>query len=98
MESLIERVNRPRAPQDGLGWLVDYLCRLVSFYPSFTRRFVLDELPMIEGWAWYAFAMENNAMNQLGGIEKTSPGYVRQEKERLIAQAHEFWAALDNEK
>ncbi len=46
-----------------------------------------DELPMDKGWAEYAWAIENDPMNMLGGIKRASDGYIRQEVEKLMAQA-----------
>ena len=92
MDSLLRQINRPKAPDEGLGWLLEYVCRLLKTYPSFNREFVWDELPMIEGWAYFSWAYENDAMNQLGGVSRTSPSYIKQESEKLISQALAAWA------
>ena len=84
------RVNRPHAPDKGLGWLAEYVCRLVKTY-GFTRTYVMDELAMIEGWMWYAFAIEDDAMNKFGGIRPVSQTYLEQESEKLISQAKKVW-------
>lgn len=91
MENLLARVNKPKAPDEGLGFLLDYVCRLARSFPSFTLDFIWDELPMNQGWAYVAWATENDAMNQFGGVKALSPTYMRQESDKLIKQAKDFW-------
>jgi hypothetical protein len=86
------RVNRPKADGDGMGWVADYMTTLVHWYPSFSREFVLDILPLSEGWVWYNSAILNDPVNKFGGIKMTG-GYVAQESSKLIKQAHESWQA-----
>jgi hypothetical protein len=45
------------------------------------RREVLYELACCEGWAWYAWAVENDAWRE---SERLSAGYVRQEIEARL--------------
>ena len=90
LTSFIQNVNRPKAPSGGLGWWLDYVCRLIHFYPSFTLSFVLDELAMDEGWAYYVHAVENGNAAILGaafGAKMEGPNYIAQEVDRLIAIA-----------
>ena len=85
------RVNRNKsADADGIGWLADYATTLVHWYPSFTREFVLDVLPLAEGWVWYASAVLNEPMNKFAGI-KPKNGFIRQESDKLIAEAKAVW-------
>ena len=58
-------------------------CRLLKSYPSFTLDFVRKRLPSGQGWAYYAWAVENEASVWGGGVEKKSAGYVKQERQRL---------------
>jgi hypothetical protein len=52
-------------------------------FPSFTLDFVRKRLPSAQGWAYYAWAVENEATALGGGVERTSDGYVKQERKRL---------------
>jgi hypothetical protein len=88
---LIRRINRPKAEGDGIGFLLEYVGRLLHYYPSFTRQFVWDELPMVEGWAYFAFAYLDDPAHKFAGV-KCNGGYVKQESERLIALAKEYWS------
>ena len=74
-----------------MGWWWDYVTRLVKTYPSFTRDFVMDELCMAEGWAWYAAAMELDGWLSFCGIQRVSDGYIRQQVNLLIEEAHRVW-------
>jgi hypothetical protein len=84
------RVNRPKADGEGIGWLADYATTLVHWYPSFTREFVLDILPLSEGWMWYSAAVLNEPMNKFVGIKYVG-SYVKQESEKLIEQDKLIW-------
>lgn len=86
------RVNRPKAEGEGIGWLADYTTTLVHWYPSFTREFVLDELPLAEGWMWYSAAILNEPLNKFAGV-KCIGSYVAQEADKLIKQAQEFYGS-----
>lgn len=44
------------------------------------ETFVTDELPMIKGWAYIAWKIENNGFVD---VVNTSPGYIAQEVQRL---------------
>lgn len=65
---------------DGLGWWLDYLARLCSRFP-WTRDFVLDELPMAEGFALLAWSVENNGIEP---VRRVGKGYIATEIERLM--------------
>ena len=84
------RVNRPKMDADGLGWLVDYVARLVHWYPSFTRDFVMDELPMAEGWIWFSAAYLDDPMHKFSGV-KLKGGYIAQERDELVKIANQLW-------
>jgi hypothetical protein len=90
IEELAQSVNKQRAAQDGLGWWIDYVCRLVKCYPSFTKRYVTNRLPMVEGWAWYAFAFIDDPISRFEQVKPTN-GFIKQESEKLIEQAHKAW-------
>jgi hypothetical protein len=63
----------------------------MSFYPSFTEEFVWDKLEMQRGWAYYAWAFDNEAKKHFVGVKFASPAYVRQESDKLIEEAHRIW-------
>ena len=87
----MERVNRNKAPEDGVSWLVDYVCRLLHSYPQFSHDYVWDELPMDIGWVYYGWAFLNDPMNRFAGVKIVGKGYIAQEVERLIDEAHRVW-------
>ena len=90
----MQGARRQKSTSDGIGWLADYVTTLVHWYPSFTREFVSDELPMEEGWIWYSAAVLGDPMNKFGGI-KPSGGFVKQEADKLIEIAHKSWQHRD---
>lgn len=53
-------------------------------YPSFTYQFVMDELPMDQGWAFYNWAIENDGWLQFGGLKRGGKGYIAQQADRLM--------------
>jgi hypothetical protein len=95
---LMAATNRRQLPEDSNGWFGDYLCRLVKTYPSFTRQVVMDELPMIEGWMYYGFAIEDDAMNRFEGLRRIGKGYVGLEEQVLIDKANEVWSKENGRK
>lgn len=46
---------------------------------------------MAEGWAWYAAAMELDGWLSFCGIQRVSDGYIRQQVNLLIEEAHRVW-------
>ena len=92
LESFIAGVNRPKAQEDGLSWLIDYIGRLLRTFPSFGWQFVWDELPMEQGWAMYAWSMENDGWLQFAGMKRATSGYIAREVDKLIAEAKAVWA------
>ena len=88
---MASRVNRKKSQDDGIGFLIEYVGRLLHWYPSFTLKFVWDELAMAEGWAYYNFAFLDDPMHKFAGISPKN-GYQRQESDKLIKEAHEAWA------
>lgn len=92
MAEIARKINaRPAASLDGVGWWWEYITRLVKSYPAFTRQFVLDELPMIEGWLWYAQAITMDGWLSFNGVRIVSDGYIKQQTELLVKTAHEAW-------
>jgi hypothetical protein len=53
------------------------LCRLKKVY-GFERGYILYKLSCLEGWAWYAWSIENNGV---AAMELAELGYVGQEVE-----------------
>ena len=92
MDDVIRRINaRPSINLSGPGWWWEYVTRLVQFYPSFTREFVLDELAMLEGWLWYSQAIDMNGWLAFNGYHVISDGYVKQQADLLVRVAHDEW-------
>ena len=86
----MQRVNKSRAPSDGIGWFLEYVAALVKYYPSFTLEYVMDELPMEEGWCWWTYAILNDPVNKFSGA-KVVDGYVKQMADELFEQAKTAW-------
>lgn len=57
--------------------------------------YILHDLPMIQGWAFLAAATEQDAWLQFAGIKRTSKGYIKQEIDKLVAQALQH-STIDN--
>lgn len=56
---------------------------MLKTYPQFSLEFVRKRLTTAQGWAYYAWAVQNEASVWGGGLDFKSAGYVRQERERL---------------
>jgi hypothetical protein len=91
MDRLMERIA-PSA-EDGPGWLLIYVCRLLRMYPSFTREMVWFELPMEEGWAYYSAGLEIDPWMQFCGAKRKGKGYIGRAADKLMAELkkHPFW-------
>ena len=76
-----KRLSDDAGAEDGLGWWIDYLCRLMANFPQMSRDYVLYELAGCEGWAFYAGSVESDAWRD---SERKSKGYIRQEIERRL--------------
>ena len=60
-----------------------YVGQLMLWY-KFGLDYVLYELPMAQGYALRAVAMENDGWLQFAGVKKASEGFIRQEVLRRI--------------
>lgn len=49
-------------------------------------EFVQDELKMCEGWALYAWCIENDGWLKFCKVERKSPGYVKQQIDKMISE------------
>lgn len=88
--------NQRKAPEDSNGWLLEYACRLIlSGSQQFSEEYVWDVLPMVKGWCYYNWLIENDPMNRFGGVRRTSKGYCGLEAEKLIEEAHIAWGMKD---
>ena len=87
MDIMMDKVNRNRMPEDGLSWLIEYACRLLHSYPSFTPEYVWNELPMIQGWVYVAWAIENNGWLGFCGVKRNGAGFIKQYADALYKQA-----------
>jgi len=48
--------------------------------------YVMDELPMYEGWAFVAWSMENDGWLKFCNVARKSPGYVKQAINKMMKQ------------
>ncbi len=90
ISGLAGRVNRKRANEDSIGWLIEYVGRLLHWYPSFTLGFIWDELDMAQGWSYYNFAYLDDPMHKFAGITPRN-AYQKQESDKLVDEAHKVW-------
>jgi len=60
------------------------VARLAKNYASFTLDFILYDLPMDQGWAFYAWAIENDGWLRFNSVNRSGKGYVAQEIDRLM--------------
>lgn len=44
------------------------------------------DLPLVEGWVWYAYAMESDGWLNFSGVKREGRGYLAQEVERLMGR------------
>ena len=56
---------------------------MLRAFPQFTRAYVMDELPMLEGWALWSWAIENDTGLVL---KRKCRGYVGQEIDRRMKE------------
>ena len=91
MDGLADRL--PQIVDDGPGWLLVYVHRLLNKYPSFTVDFVWFELPMEEGWAYYSVALELDPWLQFSGAKRKGKGYIARAADKLMAELkkHPLW-------
>lgn len=81
--------EKQETPAEGDGWLLDYVCTLWRAFPQMSMDFVWYELPMMEGWAYFRWALRNDTLARLFGGEGLGAGFLAQERERLVAEAVE---------
>ena len=68
---------------DGLGWLITKRARLMRAYgwsPDYVRKGITGA----QGWVWYNWALENEASVWGVWLERTTPGYVKQEYQKRL--------------
>jgi hypothetical protein len=54
-------------------------------------NFILDELPMDQGWAFISWTVENDGWLQFSGIAREGKGYVGQQADIRVKEALEAW-------
>ena len=74
---------------DGVGWLLDKHFRLMKTFPGMTLDYVECELTSAQGWAAYAWAVENEVTMAGPLAERKGLGYIGQERERRLAGTKE---------
>lgn len=83
-------VNKPRPPLEGDGWLLEYVCVLLKTFFNGRPEYVWDELPLIEGLIYFQWALNNDVLAKLFGVERIGKSFVAMEAEKLIKQAVDF--------
>lgn len=58
---------------------------------GWSEDYVLYELPMIRGWVYYAYAMENSGWLNFAGVKRQGAGYIKQQTETLMEQAKKHY-------
>jgi len=53
----------------------------MRYYPQFSREYVEDYLPLDQGWAFLAAAIESDSWLV---VKRVGPGYVGQEMENIL--------------
>ena len=66
-----------------MGWLLDYVARLLKYYPQMGYEKVWFRFPMAKGYALIAAAALNDGWLQFSGIELADGGYIRQEMDKI---------------
>jgi hypothetical protein len=83
----MQEVNsKPKLASDGHSWLINYVCQLMATFSQFSREYVLDELPMAEGWVYFVWAMDNDPVAKILGGQR-GPRFIKHEIDRLIEEA-----------
>ncbi len=70
---------------------MNYVTRLMRYYPSFTEEYVIDILPIDKGWAFLAAAIDNDGWLQFAGIKRSGKAYLAQEIDKLMKEAKEVY-------
>lgn len=55
-------------------------------FPGWTADFIRKRLPGAQGWAYHAWAVENEASLFGASLERRGDGYVQQEAKRLAGK------------
>ena len=66
-----------------MGWWLDYVARLCRSY-HWSKEYVLFDLPMSEGWALMAMAIEQDGWMQFSGVKRSVKGYLGQEIDERV--------------
>jgi hypothetical protein len=72
-------------PKDGLGWHVEKICRLMSFY-GWSEDYVLRRLIGARGWIYFNYAIENQMIVVGKNSERKTDGYVAREMRKILAR------------
>ena len=70
-------------PKDRLGWLLEKRGKLMSFY-GWSERYVLYGISGAKSWAYFAYAVENEARMFGSAIVRTTDAYVAKEIKRRL--------------
>ena len=68
--------------EKGLGWWFNKICLLQSFF-GWSEDYVTRRITGAKGWAYVAYAQENQPSLFGGSVVATSPTYIEQEIKRI---------------
>jgi len=66
-----------------LGWLFEKRCLLLHAYPQMTEHYIRNVLSGAKGWAYANWAREKQASMFGSEMVRRTPGYVKQEYEKI---------------
>lgn len=72
-----------------------YVGSLLKYYHQFSLEFVWDELPMDEGYAYIAVAMQLDSWNQFNGLKPDGKTYLESAIDDLMKVARKAWNLKD---
>lgn len=67
----------------GWGWLGDYCMCLLKNYQQFTMNYIMNELPMLDGWLLYSYAILNDPVHKFSGLQLKDGGPAGDEADAL---------------
>ena len=68
---------------------MEYVGKLLKYYPQFSLEFINYELNMDLGWALIGYATEQDSWLQFAGIKRISKGPIAQEVDKLEKQYYD---------
>lgn len=73
----------------GYGFVMDYCFKIFKNYHQFSWEYILFELPMIQGWLFYSYAVFDDPICRFSGVRPAiSPQAM--EYEKLFEEIKEY--------